>query len=79
MEILGLWAINLLVGIIIARVRGISAFGGCLWSALLGPIGWLIVAIWLTPHRPCPYCREKVHKKAVVCPHCHRDLVLTER
>jgi hypothetical protein len=25
-------------------------------------------------HVPCPHCRERVHPKANVCPHCHRDL-----
>ena len=24
--------------------------------------------------RRCPFCYEKVHKLASVCPHCHRDM-----
>ncbi|MBA2847719.1 hypothetical protein G4V39_07255 [Thermosulfuriphilus ammonigenes] len=28
----------------------------------------------LTHRRRCPFCREKVHPEAVVCPHCQREL-----
>lgn len=24
--------------------------------------------------RPCPFCKERVHEAATVCPHCQRDL-----
>ncbi|WP_456433703.1 hypothetical protein [Thermosulfuriphilus sp.] len=24
--------------------------------------------------RPCPFCREKIHPEAVICPYCHREV-----
>lgn len=40
-------------------------------------LGWVIAAAWascikdLSQHIVCSGCREMIHSKATVCPHCH--------
>lgn len=78
------WAISALIGILIARSKNRDQVGGCAWGALLGPIGWLILALMATkppsespdgrPLRKCPHCAEMVLMEALVCKHCQQAL-----
>ena len=41
-----------------------------LGAALAGPLG-----LWLYLHqRPCPHCRKRVDKRAVICTECGKEL-----
>ncbi len=70
-----------LVGWVIGERKG-RAEAGFLFGALLGPIGWLIVAVGpdvkaaeeATRMRKCPFCAELVQPDAKVCKHCGRDI-----
>jgi hypothetical protein len=52
-------------------------------------VGWVAAMVWAHTrvrqstrwHRPCEFCREPVHPRAVVCPHCRNEipLLLTRR
>ena len=56
------------VGAMIGSWRG-NAIIGFLSGVLLGPIGWLAMA--LSDYRPrCPQCRGRCDAKAVRCMHC---------
>lgn len=74
MEILFLlWFISVIAGVAIGSKKG----EGCIsfvMCFLLGPI-WLPVVILSKGNRvKCIYCQEFIDKKAVVCPHCHKDI-----
>ncbi len=53
------------------------AGAGFFFGLLLGPIGWLIVAVGpdYTPGRVCSACKGKVPFDATKCMHCGSDLV----
>jgi len=70
-----------LVGALIGRSRG-RLVDGLGWGIILGPIGWLIVALGpdvkiaqaAMRMRKCPSCAELVQPDAKVCKHCGRDI-----
>lgn len=61
------------VGMLIGQHKG-RAVAGLLWAMLLGPIGWLLVA--LGPNlkqpksRPCPHCSGVLPLNQKECNHC---------
>jgi ribosomal protein L40E len=63
-----------LIGAIIGTSNGRSA-EGFLWGILLGPIGWIIVAVSPKAYgRKCPYCLAGIPREAVKCRHCGSNL-----
>jgi hypothetical protein len=72
-EFLLFWTLCAIVASIIGNKKG-EAGWGCLWGILLGPIGILIAILSDGNRKPCPFCQEKVHEAATVCPHCRKDL-----
>lgn len=77
-------AISAFIGVLIAQSKNRDAMEGCAWGCLLGPIGWLILALQSPkaptasstgrPLRKCPYCAEMILAEANVCKHCSRDV-----
>lgn len=65
-----LWLTSGLIGAIVGRQTARQGIG-CLLGLILGPIGWILVAMLDT--RPCPMCGKRIKKAARVCPHCGRD------
>jgi hypothetical protein len=66
-----LWIICGVIAAIVAEKRG---NGGCLWlflGFLLGPFG---VMMAFADGRQCPYCRERIHQRAVKCAKCQSVL-----
>lgn len=64
-----------LVGAAIGSNKGRSGAGFVL-GALVGPIGWLLIAFGPdeTPGTLCPACKGKVPDGAVKCMHCGSDV-----
>jgi len=67
-----------LVGALIGRSRG-RLVDGLGWGIILGPIGWLIVALLKDLRQKCPHCRGTIVVGARKCMHCGEDLVGASR
>lgn len=62
---------------LIAALIGSTKGEGCLAFILgcfFGPLGILFAILSSGDRRPCPYCAEKIQKKARLCPHCRTQL-----
>lgn len=73
---MGFVVIWLLCGVV-AGMIGSKKGEGCLSfivGVLFGPFGILFAALSKGNRQTCPHCKEQVHKDAVVCSHCQRDL-----
>lgn len=80
------WPVCAILAAIIAWSKGRSGCGFFVLSILFGPLA-LLIAIVVSRDRQadirrdlangklirCVWCREPVHHKATVCPHCQRD------
>jgi DNA-directed RNA polymerase subunit M/transcription elongation factor TFIIS len=69
MEFFVVWVVCILVGALIGKSKG-RADSGAIWSAVLGPIGWLIVALQEDLGQKCPECGGTVVPGARKCKHC---------
>ena len=66
------WLVFVALGIAVGARRQAAAVG-FLASALLGPLGVLLV--FAVDNRPkCPHCAESVQPDAKLCPHCRSQL-----
>lgn len=66
-------AVGGLVGHAIGRYRGRAA-AGAVWGALLGLIGWLVIAAGPDYRPRCPECQGVVVPGARKCKNCGSDL-----
>lgn len=73
--VLGITLVCLLVGALIGWIKG-RVVAGIVWAALLGPIGWLVVALSKPAQRECPKCRRGNPVDAKSCRHCGINLKL---
>lgn len=64
------FAIGAIVGAIIARVREQDVVGGAVLSAILGPIGWLILLLRDDDRPKCSECGGRMVFGAKRCRHC---------
>jgi hypothetical protein len=69
------WIACVLIGALIGKYKG-RADSGVLWSALLGPIGWIVVALMEDLRPKCPHCRGVIPAGARKCMHCGENLVV---
>lgn len=71
-------AVDATVGTIIGAWRA-RALAGAIFGALLGPVGWLLVALGpnrAAPHaEACPYCLQAVPTSQQTCARCKNRLV----
>src|SRR5271170_1922106 len=63
------WIACILIGALIGKCKG-RADSGLVWSALLGPIGWLIVALMDDLRPVCSECGGVIVDGARKCKHC---------
>ncbi len=62
---------------LVAAAIGAKKGEGCLAliaGLIFGPLGILATVFSKGNRKECPFCRERVHRAASVCPHCQRDL-----
>ena len=77
--LLVIWIASVLAAAVIATRKG-NPIGGTFLGIVLGPIGLLIVLLSGSANRvACPFCAEKILKKATVCPHCQREVHASSR
>ena len=75
MQALLLWcAICCAVGALIGKSKGKQALGGFL-GFLLGPIGWLIIALQSSNKPKCKDCKGEVEPGARKCKNCGSSLI----
>src|SRR5579862_1500057 len=72
MEYLIVWIACIVIGALIGSTRGRAEFGG-ICSAILGPLGWIIVLCFprvAEAGLQCPACLGVVPEGATRCMHC---------
>ena len=68
------WAlIGCLIGISAAQRKGFNMAAGIIGGLLLGPLAFLMY-LCSGERRKCPFCAEWTQKEAKVCPHCKKEL-----
>ena len=70
---IGLTLVFVGVGALIGWRKG-RMTAGIIWAAVLGPIGWIIVALGKSNLTPCPECSKGNRPGARSCRHCGVDL-----
>lgn len=74
MVVLLLWGlIGALVGAAIGKNKG-RPEAGAIFGFLLGPVGWLLVAVGPNMLRKCPECRGVIPEGASRCMHCKAEI-----
>ena len=65
--------VNPVVGYFIGKSKG-RATGGVLLGFLVGPLGWLLVAVGPDRRPKCPLCKGAVEAGATKCKNCGGNL-----
>jgi len=73
MELAIIWLVCGIISAMIGARKG-AAFVSFVAGVFLGPFGILIALFSKGNRITCPFCKELVHKDAVVCKHCGRTL-----
>ena len=68
------WLLFGWIGLLIGQRKG-RPTGGFLLGVLLGPLGWLVVALGPSYLPKCPACLGHVNPRASMCRHCGSFLV----
>jgi hypothetical protein len=72
MDYVVIWLVCGFIAAMVGSRKGAGGTGFCL-GILLGPLGILIAVFMKGSRRQCVYCKELIHPKATVCPHCQRE------
>jgi hypothetical protein len=63
-----------LIGYLIGKGKGRGA-DGAVWGMLLGPIGWMVIALGPDTRRKCPLCAGPLpDAKVTRCRHCGQEI-----
>jgi len=69
-----IWLTCVVISAVVGAQRG-NPLGGTFSGVMLGPLGVLIVLLSKDKNRvPCPFCAEKIQKKAKICLFCRKEL-----
>jgi hypothetical protein len=63
------WAFNTLIGYAIGSWKG-APLAGAVLGLMIGPVGWLLVAVFIDDRATCSECGGKVLVNARRCRHC---------
>jgi len=77
MEWLLIWLICGVIAAAIASKKG-EGCAGFILGLLLGPFGILFAILSSGNRKPCPFCKEMIHKDATVCPRCQKEMPAQE-
>ena len=72
MEIAVIWLLSAVISTWIGAKK-CQPVGAFFLGLIFGPLG-IIIAAGSSSRCTCPFCMELVHHKAIVCPHCGRDI-----
>jgi hypothetical protein len=76
MEFIIIWFLCGVAAAVIGSRKGAGCSGFFL-GLLFGPFGIIIALAMKGDRIRCPLCKELIHKKAVICPHCRSNLLET--
>ncbi len=65
--------ISIAGGALIGLSRG-RMTAGIIWAAVLGPIGWIVVALARSKRLACPECAKPNQPDAIACRQCGANL-----
>lgn len=65
--------ISIVGGALIGRLKGRMA-AGIVWAAVLGPIGWVVIALGRSKLQTCPECAKSNQPDASICRQCGANL-----
>jgi hypothetical protein len=68
-----IWLLCGVVAAMIGNKKG-EGCGAFVVGALFGPFGILFALLSSGNRKTCPFCKEQIHKDAVVCPRCQREI-----
>jgi hypothetical protein len=68
-----IWIICGIVAAIIGNQKG-EGCAGFILGVVLGPIGILLALGSKGNRKQCPFCKEMIHREALVCPRCQREM-----
>lgn len=71
---IGLTIVSIAGGALIGWAKG-RTLAGIVWAALLGPIGWIVVALGKSNLPACPECSKGNAAAARACRHCGANLL----
>jgi len=72
-EVIWFWVLFGGICTVIGARKGIP-FQGFFCGFIFGPLGIVIMLLVSGNRKPCPFCLEKVHEAAAICPHCRQRL-----
>ncbi|HPG94626.1 MAG TPA: hypothetical protein PLR28_08745 [Dokdonella sp.] len=72
--VIGLTVVSIAGGALIGWIKG-RLMAGILWAAVLGPIGWIVVALGRSNLPLCPECGKGNAAAAKACRHCGVNLL----
>lgn len=65
------------IGAAVGATKG-RPVAGAVFGLLIGPFGWLLIAIGPNEKPACPFCKGTIIEGAVKCKNCGSDLVATQ-
>ena len=65
--------VSIVGGALIGRLKG-RMTAGIIWAAVLGPLGWIVIALGRSRLQACPECAKPNQPDALACRQCGANL-----